>query len=254
MNGYAVNLLPADRAKNYIRAYHYAKGSHGGPSPCYGLFEKQKLIGVIMFAVSCSEAVRASVFGPGSESEVTELHRLHILDVTPKNAESWFIGQALRRLQADRPQVRAVLSFADPTAGHTGVIYRATNFLYCGRTRARWFYLDQAGRLRHPRQNGVNVSREEATRRGWQPVRREGKYRYVQLVGDRRQRRLARRRLCLSTQPYPVHITVQALFMNIQTLWRQLCTSSNRKSSSTNPCKAGSATSSLMFGEVRGPA
>lgn len=224
--GYAVRRIPAGRAMAYIRAHHYAKGSHNGPFPCYGLFdhEGRRLIGVIMFAVSCSENVRRSVFGAGREAEVIELHRLHILDVTPRNAESWFIGQALRMLVEDRPEVRAVVSFSDPTAGHVGIVYRATNFLYYGRTRARWFYRDQAGRLRHPRQNGRNISRQEAAELGWQRERREGKYRYVQFVGDRRMRRLALRSVILPIESYPIGERVQALALRTAWAFQRLLT------------------------------
>lgn len=223
--GYEVRRIAARRAMAYIRAHHYSKGSHNGPYPCYGLFdhEGRRLIGVIMFAVSCSENVRRSVFGAGREAEVIELHRLHIQDVTPRNAESWFIGQALRMLVEDKPAVSAVVSFSDPTAGHVGIVYRATNFHYYGRTRARWFYRDQAGRLRHPRQNGQNIGRSEAQKRGWARERREGKYRYVQFVGNRRDRRLALRDAILPIEAYPTRERVQAIALRalwaFQRLW-----------------------------------
>ena len=195
-------------AKTYIHANHYSHGSHGGPSPCYGLYQgegglfgERKLLGVAMFATPCSENVRASVFGEKYVDCVTELHRLHLLDITPRNSESWMISRILRQLHIDRPDIRAVVSFADPTEGHLGVIYQATNAIYYGVSGKSRFWMDTEGRLRHPRQNGVNIAGEEL---GWKPVMREGKHRYVWLLGDKRMRRDSLRLLKVNQQSYPI--------------------------------------------------
>lgn len=179
LNNYKISLIDCETAKNYIIKNHYSHGCHNAPSPCYGLFDNDKLIGVLMFATPCSENVRASVFGEQYKDWVIELHRLHILDVTPKNTESWFISRCLKLLRQDRPQTKAVISFADSTQGHSGIIYRATHFFYCGKTGKATFYLDQDGRLRHPHQNGVNITRKMALEKGWQPVIRFSKNRYL---------------------------------------------------------------------------
>lgn len=176
-------------AKEYIIKNHYSHGCHNAPSPCYGLFDGENLIGVLMFATPCSENVRSSIFGEQHKARVTELHRLHILDVTPKNTESWFISRCLRLLLQDKPQIRAVVSFSDLTQGHTGVIYKATNATLCGQTGRATFFVDETGRLRHPRQNGVNISKEEADRRGWTPVKREAKNRYIFLLGSKSEKK-----------------------------------------------------------------
>lgn len=182
---YTVRKIDTKVAKAYIHKNHYSGGSHNGPSPCYGLFDGNNLIGCLMFATPCSEAVRTSVFGVEHKDSIVELHRLHILDITPRNTESWFISRCLRLLKTDRPHTRAILSFADPTQGHQGVIYQASNFIQCGTSSPTTFYLDQQGRLRHPRQNGVNISKEEATKRGWTVSKRMGKIRYLYVLDPR---------------------------------------------------------------------
>lgn len=151
-----------------------------------------------MFATPCSENVRASVYGPSRVNEVKELHRLHIQDVTPKNTESWFISRCLKLLKEDRPDITAVLSFADSTEGHQGIIYQATNAYRLGMTGKATFYLDAEGRLRHPRQNGVNISVQKAKELGWTPVKREGKHRYLWLLGSRTELRHLKRSLLLT--------------------------------------------------------
>jgi hypothetical protein len=183
-----VRKIPCKEAKQYIHQNHYSKGSHNGPSPCYGMFWGKDLIGCLMFATPCSENVRASLFGSEHKSRVVELHRLHIMDCTPKNAESWFISRCLKMLKHDRPQTWGVISFADTTEGHQGIIYQASNFIDAGSTGKAWFYIDEHGRLRHPRQNGVNISKQEAESMGWTRVPRDGKRRYIYLLNKQARR------------------------------------------------------------------
>ena len=179
ISNYTVRKIPCKEAKEYIIKNHYSHGCHNAPSPCYGLFDNENLIGVLMFATPCSENVRASVFGPEYKDSVIELHRLHVLDVTPKNTESWFISHCLKLIKEDKPRVKAVISFSDTTQGHNGIIYQATNFYFIGKTTPCTFYLDETGRLRHPRQNGVNITSDMAKERGWTPVKRYSKNRYL---------------------------------------------------------------------------
>ena len=182
MNNYVIKRIPCKEAKDYIKKNHYSHGCHNGPSPCYGLFDNEKLIGCLMFATPCSENVRASVFGEKYKDWVTELHRLHILDCTPKNTESWFISRCLKLLKKDKPQIKAVLSFSDLTEGHSGIIYKATNAYRLGTTGKAKFYRDSEGRLRHPRQNGINITEEMAKEKGWKPEVREAKNRYLYIL------------------------------------------------------------------------
>ena len=183
MINYSVCKIESKIGKEFIKKHHYSKGIHNAPT-CYGLFDNQELIGVLALANPCSEAVRESIFGKEHKSHITELHRLAVVDGTPKNTESYFISRALKLHKLSRPDIWAIISFADSTQGHVGTIYQATNALFCGTTGKATFYLDKDGRLRHPRQNGVNISLKKANEFGWSPVKREGKYRYVFILPD----------------------------------------------------------------------
>lgn len=184
MKNYEVKRIPYKQAKEYIIKNHYSHGCHNGASPCYGLFDEDELIGCLMFATPCSEAVRSSIWGKEHKDRVIELHRLHILDVTPKNTEFWFIAQCFKLLKEDKPNIKGIISFSDTTQRHEGIIYQATNFFSIGKTTPTTFYEDENGRLRHPRQNGVNISKEEAKKRGWKPCKRMAKNRYLYILAD----------------------------------------------------------------------
>lgn len=205
--GYRVEKIPSGYGKEFVKAHHYSHGIHNGPM-CWGLFQDEMLLGVCAFATPCSENVRSSIFGAEHKSHVTELHRLVILDGTPKNTESWFISRALKGLKEYKPGVWAVVSFADATEGHKGTIYQASNAIFYGTSGRATFYLDQSGRLRHPRQNGVNITKDEAGARGWTPTKRDGKYRYLFLLpDDKSHSRQIKRLLKIETQTYPKDVT-----------------------------------------------
>ena len=88
----------------------------------------QYTLGVIVFADAPQQtSVRYSAY-------TWELARLWIVDEAPRNAETWFIGQAIKHVTVYHPQVEMLVSYADPSAGHCGTIYRASNWTFDGMT------------------------------------------------------------------------------------------------------------------------
>lgn len=177
-------ITPAD-ADQLVYLNHYA----GGLSPaavCYGLrrwLDKQ-LVGVAAFLAPVSEAARRKPLGAEGAHLVWDLHRLVLLDHDDEpHLTSWFLTRAARGLYAEFG-ARVVMTYADPTEGHTGAIYRACNALYLGKTRPAVAYQDAAGCLHATRRNGRNISRAEAEAEGWTVVRRKPKHRYALIVGD----------------------------------------------------------------------
>jgi len=75
----------------------------------------------------------AKKYNPINPDRCWELRRLCCIDDTPKNTESYFIGKTLRWLKQNT-DMEVIVSFADQHHGHTGVIYKATNFDYLGET------------------------------------------------------------------------------------------------------------------------
>ncbi len=57
-----------------------------------------------------------------------ELARLWVADAEPRNTESWFLSRAVKLVRRHRPDVRFLVSYADPSVGHEGYIYRAANW------------------------------------------------------------------------------------------------------------------------------
>ncbi len=206
MKPYIIRPVGFTDCRDFMIANHYAKGMANTCIQAYGLYDGSLLIGAAAFNSGCSENARADVFGPARKSAVAELHRLCILDVTPKNAESWFLARCFRRLKADRPNLKAIKTFSDPTFGHVGTIYQASNARFYGQSNPETFYLDQDGRLRHRRQCGRNIGPDEARERGWTPKRVLGKFRYLFLLPESpRESRLLDSLCLLPKLTYPKH-------------------------------------------------
>jgi len=63
-----------------------------------------------------------------------ELARLFIDDEVPANAETFLIASTVRAIKQSHPEVKMLVSYADPSVGHSGTIYRAANWTSDGKT------------------------------------------------------------------------------------------------------------------------
>jgi hypothetical protein len=85
-------------------------------------------VGCIVFAVPPRETIAR--YG----DETWELARLWVEDAEPANTESWFIVRAVKLLRRLCPTIRYLVSYADPSVGHIGTIYKAANWTSDGQT------------------------------------------------------------------------------------------------------------------------
>ena len=100
-------------------------------SHCFGLYDGETLIGGMIYGKPAMRNAWKKY--ASSEEALLELRRLVVIDETPKNAESFFIGRSLRWLKQNT-QIEVVVSYADNTHNHKGTIYKASNFKYLGET------------------------------------------------------------------------------------------------------------------------
>lgn len=119
----------------FVIDHHYAH-SHITAMPfCFRFLVHGVLGGVCLFSMIAGNPKAAQVLTGFSDwRDYLELHRVVLLDEIPKNSESRFIGWCLRWLKQNTT-IKAVVTFADPTHGHSGIIYRASNWLYLGKQK-----------------------------------------------------------------------------------------------------------------------
>lgn len=148
-----VRPVGKETARRLVVAGHY---SHSWRTNfgrfCFGLFregaeEEGDCLGVAAFG--CMKSPKAQIFEcslPGGW--MCELNRFWVSDELGKNAESVFLGAALRLLRRMDPSIVAVQSFADGRCG-CGTIYKAVNFDYYGFHYTIFFRHARSGEVFH---------------------------------------------------------------------------------------------------------
>ena len=139
VSDYKVELSEYKVVKPLIEKWHYSHSVRGLQiSQCFGLFGEDmfglpKLIGGMIYGVPSSRMGQKSVRYGNEPGKVLELKRLCCIDDTPTNTESYFIGKTLKWLSKNT-DYQVVVSYADPDYGHSGTIYKASNFIHYGMT------------------------------------------------------------------------------------------------------------------------
>jgi hypothetical protein len=120
-------------AMNLVIKNHYLHRK----APCsfaFGLFCNtcDNIVGVVVYGTPSSAPLRAGICGLDEKDNVIELTRLWIKDGTPKNTESFLIGNTINKVDKE-----IIVSYAEIQQGHTGIVYQATNWIYTGLSAKR---------------------------------------------------------------------------------------------------------------------
>ena len=138
LEGYTIELVPRSAIQSFIEKYHYSQNTNGVQGlECFALFAPgnfniPRMVGAMMYAIP-SMPNTAKAYNPIHPDKCVELRRLVCLDEAPKNSESFFISQTIKWLKQNT-DYEVIVSFADQHYGHSGVIYRASNFEFQGET------------------------------------------------------------------------------------------------------------------------
>jgi hypothetical protein len=199
---YSIERISYRLAMDLIIANHYLHRR----APCsfaFGLFEiaTQQCVGVVVYGVSASSTLLKGICGPDEASNVYELTRLWIDDSVPKNGESFLIGNTIKQLDRE-----IIVSFADSSQNHVGVVYQATNFLYTG----------LSAKFKDPKVKGLEHQHHATYANGltnaevkdkfgdlvyW--VDRPRKHRYIYFNASKKRRKQLLDKLRYKIEPYP---------------------------------------------------
>ena len=133
---FTVREVPFNVVAPFIEKWHYSHSAKGqSPKNCFALMHEGDMIGAMIYGFFAmrNQWKKYSVYGVDDEFEVIELRRLVCIDETPRNTESYFIGQTIKHLKKNT-NYKIIVSYADPHHGHAGTIYKATNFYHVGMT------------------------------------------------------------------------------------------------------------------------
>jgi len=182
---YYIDRITKKQAEELLLTYHYlkdfSKGYRSGYN--YGLFKKNDfsplnigpLLGTIIFTGLPVPEIAQGAFGleRNEQQGLFELSRLCIHPETQHsehNITSWFVSRAIRQLRKDT-EVKAIISYADSDF-HSGTVYRACNFKYCGLSDPKkdFYYAD-----------GTKHSRGKVKGAAGEWKERSRKHRYVMM-------------------------------------------------------------------------
>jgi len=138
--------------KSFVVEHHYSHRFPCGTDYPFKIEQDGRLVGACTFGVGSGNkfgvvALPDEIPEPGNYRELT---RLVLLDEVPRFSETKFVAWCLRWLNKHTELV-AVVSFADPEAGHLGTIYRAGNWILIGKPVAHCAKLYVDGVEIHPR-------------------------------------------------------------------------------------------------------
>ena len=193
--------VPFGFAREVLVREHYTHTMSGGTILAFGVFDAQRLRGVATLGVGPFNA--ASLVRGVERRDCLTLTRLWLADELPRNSESHVLGTLLRAPLTRATSVIFLISYADPSRGHLGTIYQASNWLYTGLSQAADFYDIGDGIARHSRSIGFAYGTRSVSylRREGVPVKlvaQSPKHRYVYFLD-----RAWRDRLRVPELPYP---------------------------------------------------
>jgi hypothetical protein len=202
---YKVMPIPRVLCQPFIINIHYA-GRWPSISYSYGLYEDDNLVGVVTYGTPPSSPLRTGIAGKSFSSDILELNRLVLLN-NKKNEASFLVSHSLKLL----PKNKIIVSFADISQQHTGYVYQACNFLYCGLSAKRTDWKIKGKEHLH----GVTIADEfrgkpnrslllkEKYGEDFFLLDRPRKHRYIYIVGDKKYKKTVIANLKYQIQSYP---------------------------------------------------
>lgn len=170
-------------ARHLIENYHYAKSGSNTAVYTHGLFRKGEefweanCLGVAWWLPPTRAAAEATF--TGDWQKVLSLSRLVVAPSVPKNGASFLMMGSIRMI--DKKAWGCLVTYADTWRGHTGAIYKATNWEYMGLTEPSEVFVKKGkmmGRKRGPR----TFTKAEMKQRGFESAGLHQKHKFRMIL------------------------------------------------------------------------
>jgi hypothetical protein len=202
-----VAWIPASLSRELVLKHHYSHRIVNNGYCHLGVYYRQNLAGVLSFGYALNPRAVGKIVTGTNVTEYMELNRMWLSDVAPRNSESRSISYAFKYIKRACPSVAWIQSFADERCGRLGVVYQASNFLYCGSHWTHFYFLD--GEYYHEmlltaHKKGGGRGRFLCANKDRAIPLRYRQFRYVYFL-----KKSWRKRLALKTYPYPKPETLE---------------------------------------------
>lgn len=173
-------MMSVREMRHLVCANHYTRSIPSGEN-IFTQFEDA----IVIFSRPANKNVSRWLLG--SDNAVWELSRMWAPDGHRKNLLTEAIAacteefaQAVRRLS--NGTCAALVSYADPNAGHTGGVYKAASWPYLGQSEESRYYTDAAGTVVSRRKfhsSDRHLTKAEILALGYSELSRPGKHRFA---------------------------------------------------------------------------
>jgi len=163
------------KIRDRIVRSHYTHSVPSGKSRYY-VFEEA----VVIFAIPANYNI--STYVVGVPNKVWELARLWAPNNHRKNLLTQALANTVRAFHLDEPGVLALVSYADPNAGHLGGVYRAASWVYTGQSSESRAYRAPDGQIVSRRKfhtGSTGLKKADIEALGYKQMKLSGKHRFV---------------------------------------------------------------------------
>jgi hypothetical protein len=138
-----IKEIERDLAVKTIIENHYSKKVYNGTYINLGVFENNKLIGVLQYGYAMNPASCGSVVKDTAMDEYLELNRMWLSDeIEIKYPESRAISFSIKYIKRKFPKIKWIQSFADERCGGFGIVYQACSFDFYGEHTSTFWELE----------------------------------------------------------------------------------------------------------------
>jgi hypothetical protein len=165
----------------FLKELHYSGGAANTSIARHGLYRRDDPLRMYGVAVWMPPTRRAAEsVAPGCPNGVLALSRLCVAPEVPTNGASFLLGRSMRML--DRKRWPVLLTYADTREGHTGAIYRATNWTHVGLVPGSDSWVGPDGVQRGRKRGGRNYSADDMRAAGFRRLPSMPKHKFVHVA------------------------------------------------------------------------
>ena len=191
-----------EAAKYACENWHYSKCLPRGKMVRVGVWENSQFIGVVLYGMGASPYL----MNPYGLTMTQGCELVRVALTTHTTSVTKIVAISLKLLKRKCPNLKLVVSFADPNNGHYGGIYQGGNWVYVGESSETIRYKDKDGRILHQRRvsktgfvKGFDNKIERCTKtEDCTKIYQTGKFRYLMPLDDD-----TRLKIQSLSKPYP---------------------------------------------------
>lgn len=180
---YTVKTISMSEAHRLVKEFHYSRGGANTATFRHGLFHVSDLdtpLGVAWWMPPTKSAALATY--PEDWRAVLALSRLVVSPLVPTNGASFLLGKSEKLIRKDK-RWKCLVTYADTWQGHTGAIYKATNWNYIGKTSPGEVWLDPSSGKMVSRKAGPKTrNKSEMLDLGYECLGKFSKHKFIKVL------------------------------------------------------------------------